>query len=486
MLQSKYKGYNLRNRVFWGFMTICILSVAGSSILSYFIVRNHALERSSEDMQSKSNSLMAALDYAVSKEQIRTEQIPEVLGNKIMEIADINKHDVVIYDLEGNYLLSNKDPSLVTQKKIPFDILRRVLDDKNTGEINVQEFDQEVESNKTSSYKIFKNNYLEPVGVVYQPYYHSDTVYMDVVNRYLKYLIPINLVIIAFSLWLSWIISNTLTNTITRFSDMITRITLFEKDMQPIKYYHNDELGALVKSYNKMILQIQDQKERLAFSEKEKAWREMAKQVAHEVKNPLTPMKLTIQNFERKFDPESPDIKDRVKKMSETMEEQIDLIAAVAGAFSQFAQLPEKVNETFSLNKEIDSILRIFTDEKIVVHANNENILINMDKIYLNRIITNLVTNAVQAKTEDRPSIINIDLESLNKRIIISVEDNGIGIPQELQERIFEPNFTSKNSGMGLGLTMVRKMVEDYGGEIAVQSEVGKGSKFSISLPSNI
>lgn len=486
MPQTKYKGYNLRNRVFWGFMTICILSVAATTGLSYVILQNHALERSQADMQSKSNSLMASLDYAVSKEQISTEQIPEVLGNKIMEIADISKHDVIIYDLDGNYLLSNKDPSLISQKKIPFDILRRVLEDKNTGEINVQEFDQQVESTKTSSYKIFRNNYLEPIGIVYQPYYHSDSVYLEVVNRYLKYMVLINIVIIAFGLWLSWIISNTLTRTITSFSDMITRITLFENEMQPIKYYHNDELGALVKSYNKMILQIQDQKERLAFSEKEKAWREMAKQVAHEVKNPLTPMKLTIQNFERKFDPEAPDIRDKVKKMSETMVEQIDLIAAVAGAFSQFAQLPEKVNETFSLNKEVNSILRIFTDEKIFVHANKDNILINMDKIYLNRIITNLVTNAIQAKTDDRQSIINIDLESLNKRIIISVDDNGIGIPEDLQERIFEPNFTSKNSGMGLGLTMVRKMVEDYGGEIAVKSELGKGTKFSISLPSNV
>lgn len=486
MPNTKYKGYNLRNRVFWGFMLICILSVAGSSILSYFLLKNHAMERSNAEMQAKSNALMASLDYAVSKSQINTEDIPVVLENKIMEIADISKHDVVIYDLKGNYLVSNKEPHLVTKKKIPFDILQKILEKDNDAEINVEEFDQQVGAVKTSSYKLFRNNYLEPIGIVYQPYYHSDSVYLDILNKYVKYIVLINLVIILFSLWLSWIISNNLTKAITRFSDMITRITLFEKDMQPIKYYHNDELGALVKSYNKMILQIQDQKERLAFSEKEKAWREMAKQVAHEVKNPLTPMKLTIQNFERKFDPELPDIKDKVKKMSDTIVEQIDLIASVAGAFSQFAQLPEKQNETFELNSEVDSILRIFTDEKIFVHSNKENIQIHMDKIYLNRIITNLVTNAIQAKDESRDSLINIDLEALNKRIIISVEDNGVGIPEDLSERIFEPNFTSKSSGMGLGLTMVRKMVEDYGGEIAVKSTIGKGTKFTISLPSNL
>ena len=115
--------------------------------------------------------------------------------------------------------------------------------------------------------------------------------------------------------------------------------------MRPIRYYKNDELNALARAYNRMILQIQDQKERLRFKASEEAWREMAKQVAHEVKNPLTPMKLTIQNFERKFDPEDPNIKEKVKQMSKTMVDQIDLIATVASAFSEFAKLPEKNNE---------------------------------------------------------------------------------------------------------------------------------------------
>ena len=235
-----------------------------------------------------------------------------------------------------------------------------------------------------------------------------------------------------------------------------------------------------------MILQIKDQKERLSFIDKEEAWREMAKQVAHEVKNPLTPMKLTIQNFERKFDPEDPNIAEKVKKMSKIMVEQIDLVATVANAFSQFAQLPEKHNETFDINKEIVNIIQIFSDEKIYFHSNKESIMIEMDKIYLSRIITNVVSNASQATAENRDNIINVDVEQRQKRIIITVEDSGVGIPQDLYGRIFEPNFTSKSSGMGLGLTMVRKMVEDYKGEISVDSTVGKGTKFTILLPNNL
>lgn len=481
---SRYRGYSLRNRVFWGFLLVCILSMAGSSVLSFYLLKNNAEEQSRTDLQEETNALMAALDYAVSQTPITTEDIPGVLKNKIMEIADINKHDIVIYDLNGDFLISNKLDNLVSQKKVPQNILTQVVTQDRR--VDVKEFDQKVKANKTSSYAILKNNFLEPIGIVYLPYYHNEEVYLDVLNKYLKYMVLVNLLIVIFSIWLSWIISNNLTKAITNFSDLITKITLFEKEMQPIKYYHNDELGALVMAYNKMILQIQDQKERLAFSEKEKAWREMAKQVAHEVKNPLTPMKLNIQNFERKFDPEDPDIREKVKQLSSTMIEQIDLVAKVSSAFSQFAQLPEKVNETFNLNKQVHSILRIFNNDRIFVHANKENIMIHMDKIYLNRIITNLVTNAKQALEDTKDPIINIDIELIQKKIMISVEDNGIGIPSEMQERIFEPNFTSKNSGMGLGLTMVRKMVEDYGGTITVKSEIGKGSKFTISLPANL
>lgn len=481
---SKYKGYSLRNRVFWGFIVVCILSMAGSSMLSYFLLKNNAKEQSRTDMQNKTNSLMAALDYAVSQKPVSTEQLPEVLKNKILEIADITKQDIIIYDLNGNFLLSNRERNLVAQKKIPQNILHGVV--AGNKRVDVQEYDATVGANKTSSYTIFQNNSLEPIAIVYFPYYHNESAHMDILNKYLKYMLLVNLLIIVFSIWLSWVISRHLTDAISRFSEVITRITIFDKEMQPISYYQNDELGALVKAYNKMILQIQDHKDRLAFSEKEKAWREMAKQVAHEVKNPLTPMKLTIQNFERKFNPADPDIKEKLKKMSSSVIDQIDMVATVATAFSQFAQLPEKNNETFHLNAEVESILRIFNDDRIFVHSNRDDILIKMDRIYLNRIITNLITNAKQAVEDVAEPIINVDLEQINKRVIISVDDNGVGIDGSMIERIFEPSFTSKSSGMGLGLTMVRRMVEDYGGVITVKSEPGKGAKFTISLPTNL
>lgn len=481
---NKYKGYSLRNRVFFGFLLICLLSVAASSLVPYFVLRNNALQQSRIDMQDKTNAVMAYFDYALSRTSVQTGDLQKVLSSKIFEIADINQHDVIIYDLKGNYLISNKEKNQIERKKIPIKIVNEILSKETR--YDIRGYDAAKDAVYTSSYLVLKNNNWEPIGIIYIPLYHNESAYMDVLHKYVIYILLVDLVIIAFSIWLSWVTSNNLAKNITKFSDMITRITLFENEMRPIKYYKNDELNALARAYNRMILQIQDQKERLRFKASEEAWREMAKQVAHEVKNPLTPMKLTIQNFERKFDPNDPNVTERVKQMSKTMVDQIDVIATVASAFSEFAKLPEKNNEVINLNNEIEDILRVFNDDQIFIHANKSNIMITMDRVFLSRIITNLVTNAKQAQSDDRNLLVNVDIEQHQRRVIISVQDNGIGIPEEMYEKIFEPNFTSKNSGMGLGLSMVRKMVEDYKGEISVKSEVGKGSTFIITLPTNL
>lgn len=484
MSVSMYKGYSLRNRVFFGFLLVCLLSVVASSLVPYFVLRRNSIQNSKIDMQEKTGAVLRYLDYAVSRTRVQTGDLKEVLGNKIFEIADINQHDIILYDLKGNYLLSNKEENLVTQKKVPIHIVNKVLSSKTR--LDIKGYDASKDAVLSSSYLILKNNDLEPIAIVYIPLYHNESAYLDVLNVYVKYIVLVDIILILFSVWFSWVMSNSLAKNITKFSDMITRITLFENEMRPIRYYKNDELNALARAYNRMILQIQDQKERLRFKASEEAWREMAKQVAHEVKNPLTPMKLTIQNFERKFNPEDPNVREKVKQMSKTMVDQIDVIATVASAFSEFAKLPEKNNEMVNLNDEVEDILRVFNDDSIFIHANKSNIMINMDRIYLSRIITNLVTNARQAESDDRKLMINVDIEQHQRRVTISVQDNGIGIPENIYERIFEPNFTSKNSGMGLGLSMVRKMVEDYKGEIIVKSEVGKGSTFTITLPTNL
>ena len=467
-------------------MVVCFFSIIGSTAMSYLIIKKSTDEQSVTEMQNKFEALMKTLDYAVSHTNITQDKdLVNILQNEIYEISDINKHDVILYDLQGNYLVSNKELNLVTQKKIPHETLMNVLESDKR--VDVQEYDQKVGSNVTSSYMILRNNMLEPIAIVYFPFYHNDNIYAGAFNKYVQYIILVNLFLILLSIWLSWVISKNLTKTITRISELITRTTLFGREMKPIKYFQNDELSGLVKSYNKMIYQIEDQKMLLANKEREEAWREMAKQVAHEVKNPLTPMKLLIQNFERKFDKNDPEIDQKVRNLSRSLVDQIDLVATVASAFSEFAKLPPKNDEFFNLKEELENLVRVFNDDgNIYFHANKDMMPVRMDRIYLSRIFTNLITNAKQAVSEQRKSIINIDAELFNKKIIIVIEDNGIGIPKDKLEQIFEPNFTTKNSGMGLGLTMVKKMIEEYKGDISVKSEEGKGTKFTIILPTNV
>ena len=479
-------SYSLRTKIFIGFMVVCFFSIIGSTAMSYLIIKKSTDEQSVTEMQNKFEALMKTLDYAVSHTNITQDKdLVNILQNEIYEISDINKHDVILYDLQGNYLVSNKELNLVAQKKIPHETLMNVLESDKR--VDVQEYDQKVGSNVTSSYMILRNNMLEPIAIVYFPFYHNNNIYASAFNKYVQYIILVNLFLVLLSIWLSWVISKNLTKTITRISELITRTTLFGREMKPIKYFQNDELSGLVKSYNKMIYQIEDQKMLLANKEREEAWREMAKQVAHEVKNPLTPMKLLIQNFERKFDKNDPEIDQKVRNLSRSLVDQIDLVATVASAFSEFAKLPPKNDEFFNLKEELENLVRVFNDDgNIYFHANKDMMPVRMDRIYLSRIFTNLITNAKQAVSEQRKSIINIDAELFNKKIIIVIEDNGIGIPKDKLEQIFEPNFTTKNSGMGLGLTMVKKMIEEYKGDISVKSEEGKGTKFTIILPTNV
>ena len=405
---SNYKGYRLRNRVFLGFMAICLLSIVTSGVLSFVILRNNAKEQSRTDMQNKSEALMSSLDYALSHSTVKTRDIPTVLENKIYEIADINKHDIIIYDLNGNYLLSNKEPNLVAQKKMPAEVIAAIR--KDGKRYDHKSYDENLKASIVSSYMVLKNNMLEDIAYVYFPYYHNESAYKVVFKHYFGYIVGVNLLIIFLSIWLSWIISNNLTNAITRFTSMISKINLFDKNLQPIRYYKNDELNALVKAYNKMISEIADQRERLSYIEKQSAWQEMARQVAHEVKNPLTPMKLMMQNFERKFDPNDPNNETKVKNLSGVIIGQIEVISRVATAFSEFAQLPKRNDEEINLNREIRNVLTIFSDENIFIHTSHDNIMMKIDKDYLARIIINLVTNASQAKADNRKSVINVDI----------------------------------------------------------------------------
>jgi nitrogen fixation/metabolism regulation signal transduction histidine kinase len=223
---------------------------------------------------------------------------------------------------------------------------------------------------------------------------------------------------------------------------------------------------------------------KLAQSEREEAWREMAKQVAHEIKNPLTPMRLTVQSFQRKFDPKEQDIQQKMKDYSDTLIQQIDTMSAVASAFSNFASMPAQQNETLNVVEVVELALDIFNEDYLVFEKEEEEIIAKIDRTQLIRIITNLVKNAIQAIPEQQKSkSIVVTVAKTFDTVLIAVKDNGIGIKEDDQHRIFEPKFTTKNSGMGLGLSIIKNIIENYKGSITFETQFGQGTTFTVRLP---
>jgi nitrogen fixation/metabolism regulation signal transduction histidine kinase len=233
-----------------------------------------------------------------------------------------------------------------------------------------------------------------------------------------------------------------------------------------------------------MVDELEKSAVKLAQSEREEAWREMAKQVAHEIKNPLTPMRLTVQSFQRRFNPEDPQIIQKMKDYSETLIQQIDTMSAVASAFSNFASMPVQKNETLNVVEVVELALDIFNENNIIFEKESPEIISKIDRTQLVRIITNLVKNAIQSIPEfqERKQIRVVVKKHLNN-VLIMVEDNGVGINPVDVNRIFQPKFTTKNSGMGLGLGIIKNIIENYKGTITFETEYGKGTRFIVSLP---
>ena len=210
----------------------------------------------------------------------------------------------------------------------------------------------------------------------------------------------------------------------------------------------------------------------------------MAKQVAHEIKNPLTPMRLSVQSFQRKFDPQDEKIHQKVEEYSNTLIQQIDTMSSIASAFSNFAKMPAQQREVLNVVQVVKLALDIFNEDYISFQSQEEEIIAKVDKTQLIRVVTNLVKNSIQAIPDDSKNpIIEVRVFSDGDNVKITVNDNGFGITEDTKTKIFEPKFTTKSSGMGLGLAMVKNIVETYNGSITFTSQLGEGTTFIVTLP---
>jgi len=281
-------------------------------------------------------------------------------------------------------------------------------------------------------------------------------------------------------------VANSITKPLEQIGDKLAKIKLGKNE--PLVWNSGDELGQLIAEYNRMIAKLEESTELLRQSEREGAWREMARQVAHEIKNPLTPMKLSIQYLQRAYQAQPENAEALLQKVSNTLIEQIDVLSGIASEFSSFAKMPEPQNERLVLNDLVAAVFQLFaTQENAAIRFRlelpEEPLFGFADRSQLTRILTNLVKNAIQSIPDGREGAIGLALRKMGDTNLICVSDNGMGIPESVQERVFSPYFTTKSSGTGLGLAMCKGMVEAMNGRIWFETETGKGTRFFVALP---
>ena len=292
------------------------------------------------------------------------------------------------------------------------------------------------------------------------------------------------ILMILFSILIAYLLSKYVTRSIRLISEGIKSLNIAKRNKKiNVDVSGTEEINTLVESYNGMVDELEESAVKLATNEREQAWREMAKQVAHEIKNPLTPMRLTVQSFERRFDPQDPEAKEKLAEYSNSLIEQIDVMSNIASAFSTYATMPAQQSEETNVPKITQLALDIFNDSHIEYFEDSNELLAIFDRTQLIRVVTNLVKNAMQAAHQDRAAEIIVSVTHDKQNIYLKVTDNGTGISPENEFKIFEPKFTTKNSGMGLGLAMVKQIVENFNGNITMQTEYGSGTTFTVCLP---
>jgi len=435
------------------------------------------MERKEEQIRESINLSIQKTTYPVSEENLGL-----IFKDEIYEIAIVQNMNFNLYSLDGELIKSsrpkfeNEAISLCIEPEI-LNVLEGSVDKRFVQE-NAAAGDR-----YQSSYTYILDRKYKPIGILNLPYFEDNSFNDKELREFLMRLGGVYVLMFIMAIALAFVISKYITRSLEAISNMMERTNLNHKNEKIEIESPVEEIEKLLSSYNRMIDELEQSAVKLARSEREQAWREMAKQVAHEIKNPLTPMRLTVQSFERKFDPKDPDIEEKVKEYSSTLIQQIDTMSSIASAFSNFAEMPAQQNETLNVVKIVKLALDIFNEDYIHFIAEEEELIAKLDRTQLIRVVTNLVKNAIQAVPDVATPKVLVSVAKEGEYVKISVADNGIGIREENREKIFEPKFTTKNSGMGLGLGMVKNIVETYKGSIDFTSRPGKGTVFFVKFP---
>ncbi|WP_034887021.1 sensor histidine kinase [Gillisia sp. Hel_I_29] len=477
---------SLRNRIF---ISMILLVLGASILIAGVTVYQYTQESEAyhkERLERKEQAIRENIKFVLDKTThvVSTENIPVILKerDKIYEMSQVHEMQLNIYDLTGRLLIKSNESFFrdTTNVQIPKQIIQNLETSPTKRFLKKSEINGQ---KSQSSYTYIHDNQFKPLAILYLPYLQDDEVLQKDLNDFLMKLGEVYLFMLLAAILMSYFLSKYITKSLKIVSEKIIE-TRLDKRNQKIQIENvSEEIYTLVSAYNSMIDELEESAVKLATGEREQAWREMAKQVAHEIKNPLTPMRLTVQSFQRNFDPKDPNVIMKLNEYSETLIHQIDTMSAIASAFSNFAKMPAQQNEILNVPKTVKLALDIFNENYIQFSSEKEEILVKFDRTQLIRVITNLVKNATQALQDVKDPKILVEVEEEETSVKVSVLDNGVGISEENKDKVFEPKFTTKSSGMGLGLAMVKNIVETYGGSINFESNKNKGTIFTVRFP---
>lgn len=488
---------NIRSQIHTTIIFVSLFSfvVVGVATISFFINR---FNKTNEARLSKTIQLIANEIEGKVKE-IRTQLfLDDVLTlydvgyvndleRKITEVSEVYNVDINLFTANGS-LKATTQPYIYNKSLLSYQMNPTAFD-----ALHYNKASRFIQSEYIGNLK-YISIYIpifdeegRAFGYINIPYLNSQIELTQEISNFIATLINLNAFVFLLAGAIAFLLTERIVSAFKAIADKMQQVNLSQHN-EVITWHRNDEIAPLVNEYNAMVQKLEQSAVALARSEREGAWREMARQVAHEIKNPLTPMKLSIQYLLRAIDADAANSKELSKKVATTLVEQIDQLAKIAGDFSQFANINNVQLETFDVAEVLSSVIALYHhSEGVTIYYQHTNAsFVTADKTQLNRLFTNLIKNAIEAvddEDETNKPVINIVQQQDAKAVIISITDNGKGIPEAMQSRIFTPNFTTKTSGTGLGLAICKGIVENINGTIQFTTKANEGTTFTVMLP---